>query len=192
MRAKASRIGHVGLAVRDIEASVRFYTEVVGLQLTEEFRYPEGDVGHGSTVSAGAFVRSGSAHHCISIFELKGDPEDHAGEAAYGLHHLAFEMDSAEDLISMYRRFKREGLPIVNARRGGPGNQPRFYGRDPDGNLIEFYWGIDQIGWNGIPRAYSEIEEIDLEKFDFDAFVAERERAAAAARGPTANSGPTA
>jgi catechol 2,3-dioxygenase len=56
------------------------------------------------------------------------------------------------------------------ARIGGPGNQPRFYTRDPDGNLLEFYWGIDQIGWDGVPRPYPPITEIDLEKFDFQAF----------------------
>ena len=49
---------------------------------------------------------------------------------------------------------------------------------DPDANLVEFYWGIDQIGWDSRPRAYVPIQEIDLEAFDFDAYVAEREAAA--------------
>ena len=49
-----------------------------------------------------------------------------------------------------------------------------------DGNLIEFYWGIDQVGWEGRPRAYAPIEEIDLDSYDFAAFVREREAAAAA------------
>lgn len=182
MREKVRRIGHIGLAVRDIDASVRFYTEMLGLRLTEDFTYPEDEVGHGTTVSAGAFVRCDSTHHCISIFELKGSPEDHETKSPYGLHHLAFEMDSAQDLLALYRRFKQEGVPIINARRGGPGNQPRFYARDPDGNQLEFYWGIDEIGWSGIPRVYPDIEEIDLESFDFEAFVAQREQEAIQAR----------
>lgn len=180
MRVKVRRIGHIGLAVRDLDKSVDFYTQILGLRLTERFIYPEDEVGHGTTVSAGAFVRSDSTHHCISIFALKLGAD--GAEPAYGLHHLAFEMDSADDLVALYRRFKDEGIEIVNARRGGPGNQPRFYGRDPDGNLLEFYWGIDEIGWDGIAREYPEIEEIDLETFDFEAFVAERERAGERAR----------
>jgi catechol 2,3-dioxygenase len=94
------------------------------------------------------------------------------------LHHLAFEMRTPQELLEKYREFQREGLEIVNARRGGRGNQPRFYARDPDGNLLEFYWGMDTVGREGRPHAHRAIEEIDLEHFDFEAF--EREQASSA------------
>jgi catechol 2,3-dioxygenase len=74
------------------------------------------------------------------------------------------------------------GVPIVNCRKGGPGNQPRFYARDPDGYLLEFFWSIDEVGWDGFPREYEPIQEIDLEAFDFDGFLAQREEAAARVR----------
>jgi catechol 2,3-dioxygenase len=180
MQAKAMRIGHIGLAVRDLDAAIRFYTEVVGLSLTERFDYPENEPGHGRLVSAGAFVRCDSTHHCISIFALKAEAgaDQAQATARYGLHHIAFEMKTPEDLLSKYQELCDKGVSIVSARRGGPGNQPRFYANDLDGNLLEFYWGIDEIGWQGTPRAYPEIEEISLEEFDFEEFVAERERAA--------------
>jgi catechol 2,3-dioxygenase len=178
MQAKVMRLGHIGLAVRDLDAAIRFYTEVVGLSLTERFDYPEDEVGHGRLVSAGAFVRCDSTHHCISIFALKAEVSTDQAAARYGLHHIAFEMNTPEDLLSKYRELRDKEVNIVSARRGGPGNQPRFYANDLDGNLLEFYWGIDEIGWQGTPRAYPEIEEITLDQFDFDEFVAERERAA--------------
>ena len=53
---------------------------------------------------------------------------------------------------------------------------------DPDGNLLEFYWGIDKIGWEGAARGYDPIEGIDLLNFDFDAYVEQRERDAVSAR----------
>ena len=96
----------------------------------------------------------------------------------FELHHLAFELRTPDELLGKYRELKAGGVPIVNARKGGPGNQPRFYARDPDGNLLEFYWGIDEIGWDGIPRAYAPIQEIDLEHFDFEAYAVERDQAA--------------
>lgn len=174
MRERPRRIGHVGLAVRDLDRAVDFYTGPLGLTLTERFQYPDEEVGHGVLVRAGAFVRVDSTHHCLSIFAFK-DGVSGPDNGLYGLHHLAFEMDSPDDLLSLYRRLRDAGVEIVSARQGGPGNQPRFYARDPDGNLLEFYWDIDVIGWDGEPRAYPPIEDIDLDAFDFDAFAARRE-----------------
>ena len=181
MTLRVGRIGHVGIAVRDMDRTVKFYTEVLGMKLTEQFNYGQDEVGHGVAVLAGSFVRSGSTHHCLSIFTLRHAVEPPVAPA-FGLHHIAFEMSSSDDLLALYQRFEERNVPIVNARKGGPGNQPRFYGRDPDGNLLEFYWNIDQIGWDGIARPYPPIEEIDLTEFDFDAFEQERETAAAKAQ----------
>jgi catechol 2,3-dioxygenase-like lactoylglutathione lyase family enzyme len=174
------RMGHIGIVVRDLDRTIDFYSEVVGLHLTERFNYPEETVGHGVTVDAGAFMRCDSNHHCISIFTLRREFEgdDRVGPGP-GLHHIAFEMATPEQLVAKFRDVRARNLPIVNARRGGPGNQPRFYIHDPDGNLLEFFWGIDQVGWDGRPRAYGAIEEIDLLGFDFQRFVRERDEAVA-------------
>lgn len=171
-----TKLGHIGLGVRDLDRAVDFYCGVLGLELSERFEYPEEEVGHGDRVSAGAFVRCNSTHHSISIFAMKGNGIPEASDC--GLHHIAFEMESKERLLDAYHELKLRGVPIVAARKGGPGNQPRFYARDPENNLLEFYWGIDTIGWDGVPRHYDPIEDIDLDDFDFDGFVAERREAA--------------
>ncbi len=182
MRPDIVRIGHLGIVVSDLDRSVAFYTDVVGLTLTERFEYPMEAVGHGVAVSAGAFVRCDSTHHCISIFTLRddhsaSDDEDSPTTSMRGLHHIAFELSTPADLLNKYRELVERGVEIVHARRGGPGNQPRFYTRDPDGHLLEFYWGMDHVGWDGRPREYPPIEEIDLEEFDFDGYLRERDRA---------------
>jgi catechol 2,3-dioxygenase-like lactoylglutathione lyase family enzyme len=173
-------IGHIGIVTRDLDRAVAFYTEVVGLRLTERFEYPEETVGHGSSVAAGAFVRCDESHHCISIFALRPDLAGPAGDVApaIGLHHIAFAMATPEDLLAKLRAVRAHGVAIVQARRGGPGSQPRFYIHDPDSNLVEFFWGIDQVGWEGRARPFRPIEEIDLEQFDFEAYVRERDAAA--------------
>lgn len=184
MSGRVARLGHVGIAVSDLDRSVSFYTDVLGMRLTEIFRYDKEKVGHGVAVLAGAFVRGweDTIHHRLSIFTLRDPSPQQPDARALGLHHIAFEMDSSDDLVALYRRFKDQEVPIVNARIGGPGNQPRFYGLDPDGNLLEFYWNIDHVGWDGIPRAYPAIQEIELEDFDFDAYTIEREKQAEAER----------
>jgi catechol 2,3-dioxygenase-like lactoylglutathione lyase family enzyme len=182
MQARVARLGHVGLTVRDIDRSVAFFEKYLGMKLTEKFEYPEEKIGHGVAVAAGAFVRCSVTHHELSIFRMRKDilPDDApaAPQFGFGLHHIAFEMGSPDDLMSLYKTMRDDGVTIVNCRTGGPGNQPRFYARDPDGNLLEFYWGIDQIGWQGVPRSYPPIKEIDLLSFDFEAFAIERESAA--------------
>jgi catechol 2,3-dioxygenase len=183
-------MGHIGITVQDLDRSIAFYTEVLGLRLTERFEYPADEVGHGVAVSAGAFVRCDSTHHCISIFHLKDGflPPDapDGSQLGIGLHHMAFELSTPGELLQLLREMRSASVPIVNCRKGGPGNQPRFYARDPDGHLLEFYWGIDEIGWDGIPRVYEPIQEIDLDEFDFEAYLEEREAAASRAQRATA------
>lgn len=186
MGIRVSRLGHVGLAVRDIDRTVEFYERFLGMKLTEKFEYPKEKVGHGVAVVAGAFIRCDVTHHELSIFRMRDDilPADAPDAPAYGfgLHHIAFELATPEDLLGLYRTMRDANVEIVNCRKGGPGNQPRFYARDPDRNLLEFYWGIDQIGWVGVPRRYDPIEEIDLLSFDFEAHRARTEKDAQDAR----------
>ncbi|MFJ6321515.1 MULTISPECIES: VOC family protein [unclassified Rhizobium] len=186
MQVRVTKLGHIGLTVRDIDRSVAFYERYLGMRLTEKFEYPEEKIGHGVAVAAGAFVRCDVTHHELSIFRMRKDilPDDapDAPRFGFGLHHIAFELGSAEDLKALFVKMRDDGVEIVNSRKGGPGNQPRFYARDPDGNLLEFYWGIDKIGWTGSPRPYDPIEEIDLLAFDFEAYVANREEDSRKAR----------
>src|SRR5204862_5750175 len=100
MSVSIARIGHIGITVADLDRTVEFYCRFLGLRLTERFDYGESDVGHGSDVIAGAFVRCDSTHHCISFFVRRdsgeastrsggGEPSTRGSEL--GLHHLAFE-----------------------------------------------------------------------------------------------------
>jgi catechol 2,3-dioxygenase-like lactoylglutathione lyase family enzyme len=168
------RLGHVAIVASDLERSLAFYTELAGLELTERIEYPDDGVGHGVAVASGAFLRCDETHHRLAIFVLRGG--DGAAPAG-GLHHLAFELETPEALLAKLDQLRAAGVEIVNHRKGGPGNQPRFYARDPDGHLVEFYWGIDLIDADGRPPGHEPITEIELAAFDFEA------RAAALARG---------
>lgn len=131
-----SRLGHVGIAVRDLDAAVDFYCGVLGLKLSERFVYPDDGPGH--AVREAAFIRCGTDHHTLSVFALKEEPASPGGPGGYGLHHIAFELPTYERLVEAHRALRDAGAFIQSQRAGGPGNQPRFYARDPDGNLLEF------------------------------------------------------
>jgi hypothetical protein len=51
---------------------------------------------------------------------------------------------------------RKNGVPIVFEGRRRAGCQLAVEFRDPDGNNLEIYWGIDQIGTDGSVRPSSE------------------------------------
>jgi catechol 2,3-dioxygenase len=150
---------------------IEFYTEVLGFQVTERYVYPDGGAGH-SAVREAAFLRCNSDHHSLNLFELKERPQHEAQGPGYGLHHIAFEVFSFEKLLDLYQSLHKQEVYQVEARTGGPGNHVRIYLRDPEGNLLEFYWNLDQIGWDGVSRPYPPVKLVDLEAFDLDAYEA--------------------
>ena len=162
------RVGHVGLVAADAGELARFYCEVLGMQESDRMRYAEG-----SPFSEAVFLRCNSDHHVLSIFGLRNPPsrDETAREPTPGLHHVAFELSSFEELRDAARYVREHGLPVHGTRTGGPGCQLRLYFWDPEGNMIELFWAIDQIGWDGQSRPYPRIEPIDLESFDLAAWL---------------------
>ena len=73
------KIGHVVLNVADLEASLRFYTELLGLQVSD--RYPDSMVPGGMV-----FLRCNTDHHGVAL--VGGG---HSNERS-GLNHFAFEV----------------------------------------------------------------------------------------------------
>ncbi len=127
------KIGHIALFVADIPASKRFYTEVLGFEVSDE--YPE------DMQPAGAvFLRCNPDHHGIALFQAKGpNPPDG------GMHHLAFEVPTLDDVFKARAHLRKHNVPIDFDGRRRAGVQIAVEFRDPDGYRLEIYWGIDQI-----------------------------------------------
>jgi catechol 2,3-dioxygenase len=168
MSIRPRSIGHIGLIARDLERFVSFYERVLGLQVSDRMPYPED-----SPFYEGVWLRCNSEHHVISVFGLRepsnGPSAARAGR--HGLHHLAFEMASFEDLKRAARYVRENGIPLQGMRTGGPGVQLRLYLWDPEDNIVELYWAMDQVGWDGRTRPYPPVTDIDLETIDVDAWL---------------------
>ena len=151
------KLGHVVLNVSDLEASVRFYTEVLGLQVSD--RYPASMMPGGMV-----FMRVSTDHHGVAL--VGGAPKaekstgDHGwratGESASSLNHFAFEVGSPDEVFRARAWLRKQGVPIVFEGRRRAGCQIAVEFRDPDGNNLEIYWGIDQVGTDGTVRPSSE------------------------------------
>lgn len=163
------RLEHIGLVVRDLEMMVEFYCETLGMQVSDRMPYPED-----APITEGVFLRCNADHHSISMFGARNPPPPSAedrNEGKLGMHHVAFEMASFGDLKAAVRYIRDRELPVRSMRIGGPGCQIRIYFWDPEDNLIELYWALDKVGWDGRSRPWPPIEEIDIETFDIQTWL---------------------
>jgi catechol 2,3-dioxygenase len=127
------KIGHVALYVKDIEASTRFYTDVLGFHVSDVY---QDDMMPGGAV----FLRCNPDHHGIALF--RATEENPAGA---GLHHLAFEVATLDDVVRARAHLREHAVPIDFDGRRRAGVQIAVEFRDPDNHRLEIYWGIDQI-----------------------------------------------
>jgi catechol 2,3-dioxygenase-like lactoylglutathione lyase family enzyme len=130
---------HVAIATRDLEATHRFYTEVMGFELvkTEVAPAPEGgwarhlfyDTGGGS---------------CLAFWDLHDDPAvpdtfDPSISRGLGLpswtNHLAFDAHDLDTLDAVQRRWLDHGYDVLRLDHGWCES---IYIDDPNGIAVEF------------------------------------------------------
>jgi lactoylglutathione lyase len=122
------RVLHTMLRVGDLDRSVKFYTEVLGMKLLRTSDYPDGEF----TL---AFVGYGNEYD-NTVLELTynyGKTSYEMGDA-YG--HMAIEVD---DIYAECEAVKAKGGKVV--REAGPmksGTLVIAFVEDPDGYKIEF------------------------------------------------------
>jgi catechol 2,3-dioxygenase len=141
---RIGKLGHVVLNVRDVERSARFYTELLGFEVSDV--YPEEMVPGGMV-----FLRCNPDHHGIALVGSLKEPATNAD-----LNHIAFEVATLEEVVRAHDHLRRHGVEIDFAGRRRAGCQIAVEFRDPDNHRLEIYWGIDQIGSDGHVRPPSE------------------------------------
>jgi catechol 2,3-dioxygenase-like lactoylglutathione lyase family enzyme len=141
---RIGKLGHVVLNVRDVERSARFYTEVLGFQISDV--YPEEMVPGGMV-----FLRCNPDHHGIALVGSLKKPASNAD-----LNHVAFEVATLDEVVRAHDHLRRHGVEIDFAGRRRAGCQIAVEFRDPDDHRLEIYWGIDQIGSDGRARLSQE------------------------------------
>jgi catechol 2,3-dioxygenase-like lactoylglutathione lyase family enzyme len=138
------KIGHVALYVADLKRSTQWYTDVLGFEVSDA--YDDGLMPGGA-----AFLRCNPDHHGIALF--KASEKNPSGA---GLHHMAFEVASLDDVVKARTHLRKHGVEIDFDGRRRAGVQLAVEFRDPDGHRLEIYWGIDQIGPGEKARPASE------------------------------------
>jgi catechol 2,3-dioxygenase len=146
------RTGHLVLRVKDLERSKRFFTEILGLQLT-------GDNGKGMLFFSSDFKTN---HHMLAILRAgQGEAPMPEPERQIGMHHVAYELSSFADLREAYRIFKDNGVKIHQCVFHGVTKSIYFH--DPDGNILEVYCNVPDEEYESMPNPFSWYWSIEEE-----------------------------
>ncbi len=144
---KVVKLGPVGLFVKDMEASLAFYRDRLGFIPTEETTV------HGARV---AFLRNNTEHHSlvlapIAIREKLGF-SDHTSMMSFGLQVHGYRQlrDAVRFLTG--KGYRTLDLPPEMT----PGMDRPVVLFDPDGQALQLYYHMEQVGWDGRPRPAGE------------------------------------
>ena len=122
-----TRLNHAVLYVRDVQRSVAFYEATLGF--TPVMRLP-----------GAAFLQASGSNndHDLGLFQIGPDPgPSGAGRTTVGLYHLAWEVDTLDELGQARQRLI-DADALVGATDHG--TTKALYAHDPDGIEFEVSW----------------------------------------------------
>jgi lactoylglutathione lyase len=136
---------HTGFVVKDIEASIKFYAEVLGMRIAgrteREGEFVEQVLAFPGVHIKGGFLDMGEGHQ-LELIQYLSPPsgENNLHRNDLGASHLAFFVD---DLDMFYRETSQKGIKYNNPPASMFDDDEKLsrkacYAQDPDGNWLEF------------------------------------------------------
>ena len=121
--AKPMRVGHLVLNVKDLAASTRFYTDILGFEISRQ-------------TPTGTFLTCGKIHHDLALFQAPADALP-VTSGQLGLNHFAVQVADLEELKEVYHNL--QGWEVTLDHNTDHGMTSSVYFMDPDGNRVEFF-----------------------------------------------------
>jgi catechol 2,3-dioxygenase-like lactoylglutathione lyase family enzyme len=125
------KLGHTAFFTPDIQATVKFYTEILGFRVSDWI----GDFF--------VFMRCNPDHHTVNF--ITGPSR--------GLHHIAFELNDWNHVKQACDQLADHSLDLIwGPGRHGPGHNIYTYHLNPDGHTVEMFTELDVMsseenGW---------------------------------------------
>ena len=96
------------------------------------------------------FTSHGTDHH--SLAAIHASTAEGVRKAHYEngvlVNQISFQVGTLEEVANAHEYFAQRQVTISRLGRDFPGSNWALYVLDPDGHRIEFYYGMEQIGWD--------------------------------------------
>ena len=148
---KVRRLGHFGFNLDNIEAARTFYVDLLGFRVSDP--RPGG----------GFFGRFGSDHHALvmgpkqraveQLLALPTGPRHFRAENT--INQITWQVQSRREVAQATQYFRDKGIDVSREGRAGgraAGLNYHLYVYDPDDQVVELFYGIEQIGWDGFAK----------------------------------------
>lgn len=156
---KVRRFGHIGLNVNNLEACMHFYRQLLGFRISDA-------VDHSKRVPPGTldgvgdphyyFMRYAGDHHSFVIGDKKVRETVRPGSTTrfpkIDIGQLSWQVDTLAETVNVLQWLEAEGIKLNRTGRDMPGSNWHTYFNDPDGHNNELFYGMEQIGWDGITK----------------------------------------
>jgi len=125
------RLNHAVLYVRDAGRTAAFYRDVLGFEVVQE-----------AAGGRAVFMRAGGSanHHDIGLFRVG----DVASACGVGLYHLAWQVDTIDELAELRGRLSNAKALVGESDHGV---SKSLYAQDPDGIEFEVMWMVPESDW---------------------------------------------
>jgi catechol 2,3-dioxygenase-like lactoylglutathione lyase family enzyme len=135
-----ANLGHVGLTVRNLEASMRFYRDVAGMTVESDFALVNGGFAKLTRNPAAAIkvvhLRAGSFQLQLVEYTSGGGTAQSIHHNNIGSPHMSFNV---EDVEAKYREVQAQPwAKIISDIVEVVPKVRSFYAQDPDGVPVEF------------------------------------------------------
>lgn len=139
---KIKAVLHIAVIVEDMQRSVIFYRDVLGLQLLKDYTnkgaVADKTLGLKNCSQRIVLFKAGNDNTLVELMQFyspEGRPNlKNVQENDIGVRHLCFEVD---DIRAVYNRLRRAGLKFTSEPVKQATGAICVFFRDPDGNSLE-------------------------------------------------------
>jgi catechol 2,3-dioxygenase-like lactoylglutathione lyase family enzyme len=153
---KVRRLGHFGLHLDNLKEGLHFYRDILGFRLSDtlDFRTVAKDpsIFDGIADPNAYFMRYGSDHHAFVLGSKQASSARRGHPTADSTGQMSWQVGSLQEVGNAITWVSEHGMKVRNVGRDMPGSNWHVYFVDPDNRTIELFYGMEQIGWEGLPK----------------------------------------